>query len=129
MTDPSDIEFMDRKHFVLGLPEKELQAFAVLYHSALQFRTEAVLPEPIPENVADRLMWFLNYDCPELIHLKGDYQPLGSDGMISSIRLYYHMTPSEFRHARQKIDSYMQQLKQDSTFFDPVFLCVRPVRL
>lgn len=113
----SEIYKLEEKYFVSKLSEGELKAFASLYHTALNFENDAVFDEPLPGESVDRLMWYLNYDCPELIHLKGDYYPEQSktdSNLITGVMLYYNMNNSEYDECMKKLQDYFADLKKET---------------
>ena len=64
-------------------------------------------------------MWLLNYDCPELIHVKGDYMPsYSNDGRIVSVRLYYNMESSEYISCFEAVAGYFDQLRTETDGMD-----------
>lgn len=114
----SEIYKLEEKYFVSKLPENELRAFSVLYHTALNFDYEAVFDEPLPEDRFECLMWYLNYDCPELINLKGDYSPRYSEeeyNMVQGVGLYYNMQSSEYENCMKELEDYFSALKNETS--------------
>ena len=120
VSDPSDddistVDYIERKYFVNKLTPSEKKNFAILYHSAKSFKEKAVFGAPIQEPELDRLMWLLNYDCPELIHLKGDYGlSYNEDGSISGVRFFYNMTEDEYSGCMKQLDDLFDSLKQQT---------------
>lgn len=112
--DLSVIEFLEYKHFVPRLDPDEMKAFVVLYRTALQFGEEASFPSPLPEDVFERLMWYLNYDCPELIHVTGDYRPVYQGDAVIGAGLYYNMQPEDYTASRQSLNDYFKRLRDDT---------------
>ena len=88
---------IENKYFVNKLNEQEKKSFAVLYHAAENFESGATFRHSVAEDDFDKLMWLLNYDCPELIHLKGDYAPhYDYSGNVNGVKFYYSMTKNEY---------------------------------
>lgn len=102
------------KFFYPRLTDQEKDDFAELYTAAAAFEKKAEFTKPIPSFELERLMWLLNYDCPELIHVTGDYMPeYDSEGNISGVGLYYNMDSSEYKECFNKIEEYITELKSE----------------
>lgn len=106
---------IENKYFVNKLNDQEKKSFAILYHTAAEFEPYAKFTLPVEENDFDRLMWLLNYDCPELIHLKGDYAPqYDNSGKVSGVRFYFNMTAEEYPACRKELDDLFSALMEQT---------------
>lgn len=117
MEDASTIESLEDKYFVNALEDDSLKHFARLYHGAADFSDKVTFSEPIPSSLLDDMMFLLNYDCPELIHVSGDYMPYYSDDygeMVSGVRFTYTMTQEEYASAREELQVFRKQLLTDT---------------
>ena len=113
--DLSQLYDIDSKYFVNRLNNKEKKAFLKLYTSALAHEDNAKLDEGISEETLDKLMLLLNYDCPELIHLKGDYSPIYNEGkgQVVTVKFYYNMDKDEYEHAISEMKNYFLLMKKE----------------
>ena len=103
------------KHFYPKLASLEKKDFNILYFSARNFRQSAVFPSPISSDELERLMWLLNYDCPELIHVTGDYLPeYNDDERVISVKLYYNMESSEYDACFDAVEAYFDELRTET---------------
>ena len=113
--DITTIYDIENKYFVNKLNEQDKKSFAVLYHTAEKFEKNAKLKHSVEENDFDRLMWLLNYDCPELIHLKGDYAPqYDNNGKVSGVKFFFNMKEEEYPDCRKKLDNLFFSLRQQT---------------
>lgn len=122
LEDASDIEELDNKYFVNELDADALRHFARLYHGAASFAEKVTFSEDIPSELLDDLMFLLNYDCPELIQINGDYMPYYSDdygSTVSGVRFTYTMNQDEYQQAQQALDTFRQQLVEDTSYMNP----------
>lgn len=102
------------KYFVSRLSRQELHHFSLLYESACQCKEGAEFSEPVTEETLERLMWLLNYDCPELIHLSGDYVPHYSStepDLLTGVSFRYTMTQQEYENNLKELDNYFSDLQ------------------
>ena len=107
------IEDVDSKYFVNRLPKRLKECFEKLYSSAVDFEDEVIFPHSITENDLTTMMYLLNYDCPELIHVSGDYHPMFStnpDKPIEGVGLFYTMEKDEYVTARGELNDYIEKL-------------------
>lgn len=109
--DTSAVYNFEKKYFVNKLNTDMVKNFISLYNAAVNFQEYVSFENAISSDELDILMYLLNYDCPELIHLSGNYFPeyINSECTnVSAVTLSYIMNQSEY-------DSNMKQL---NTFFD-----------
>ena len=62
----------------------------------------------------DKLMQLLNYDCPELINVTGDYSPIyigNDDRYVSGVGLYYNMDNQEYEKCRNELSDFIDDMK------------------
>ena len=77
--DESMVYESDKKYFVQELDEKLYKCFIKMYCSVMYFEDGVHFAEDISSESLDTMMFLLNYDCPELIQLNGDYSPIYVD--------------------------------------------------
>lgn len=112
--DTSVVYRLSDKYFVSRLEQSELSAFCQIYTAAFRHQDSVKLSEPVDEKTLDSLMMLLNYDCPELIHVLGDYSTVYSDDTrkyVSSVRLYYNMSAEEYSKGMKQLVSLFSKLK------------------
>lgn len=115
--DSSDIDGLDKKYFVKKLSPKLLSAFAQLYRAAKEFKPNVEFEKPINDDDLTTLMFLLNYDCPELIQLNGDFYPEYIDTtrmLVGSVGLSLNINEDEYRKQMSRLDKYFTELKQDT---------------
>ena len=92
------------KYFVKKMTDEQKYYFVELYSAALNFEESAVFYAPIPEDDLTTLMYLLNYDCPEMIHISGDY--------VSSVKLNYVMDKKKYQTAMSELRNFFDNLKK-----------------
>ena len=116
------IKGLRKKYFVNRLDTPSLQNFARLYKGALDCTERVTFSYEIPSAQLDTLMFLLNYDCPELIHLSGDYIPIYSDtygDYVSGVGLIYYMSPDEYHQGMETLSQFQQQLSEQTAGMSP----------
>ena len=112
----ADFSVMDEyetKYFVKRLSEKQKYYFSILYKAAKNHEERVKFDTPLTDEELSGLMYLLNYDCPELIHLNGDYYPEYSDETmteISALAFSYCMTKQEYDKNKKTMESYLADL-------------------
>lgn len=112
--DLSVIRDYDSKYFVKKLSDEHKYYFAELYLAAKEHKQSVTFEVPIHEKYLTVLMYLLNYDCPELIHLSGDYYPeyTGTNmEYVDRVTFSYCMTKDEYSSAMQKSEDFLAELK------------------
>ena len=113
--DTSVIYCLSQKPFVSGLSEELLYAFTEMYTAVTGCKTSVRFQTPVPTAELDRLMLLLNYECPELIHVTGDYSTVYADQQeetVSSVRFYYNMTPEEYPVNLRRTEDFLAGLRE-----------------
>ncbi len=99
------------KYFVQKLDDDLLEPFIVLYQAALEHQEEVSFETPLREEQITTLMFLLNYDCPELIHVSGDYYPhYNEKALVFGVRLVYCMTPEEYASGWQEVEAAVRDI-------------------
>lgn len=109
------IQNYETKYFVKKLTDEQKYYFAELYSAAVNFEESAVFYSPIPEDDLTTLMYLLNYDCPELIHINGDYFPVYTGEelkYVSSVKLNYVMDKKKYQSAMSELKRFFDDLKK-----------------
>ncbi len=114
--DESILYEFDKKYFVRQLDEKMLDCFVQMYDAVQHFDTTARFTETIPSDDLDTLMFLLNYDCPELIQLNGDYSPIYTDETeenVLGVYFTYNMKENDFHDRMEELQLFFENLKAD----------------
>ena len=110
--DTSVVKDIETKYFVKKLTEKQKFFFCEVYKAVMLFKTSVQFYEPIPSEDLDTIMFLLNYDCPEILQLAGDYYPeyTGTDlKKVSQVNLGYTMTSMKYKSAIKEVNSIVYQ--------------------
>ncbi len=102
------------KYFVNKLNNTELEAFVELYNAVKENKKKVFFKNNIPSEMLDKLMQLLNYDCPELINVTGDYSPIyigNDDRYVSGVGLYYNMDNQEYEKCRNELSDFIDDMK------------------
>lgn len=106
----------EKKYFVNKLNEDQLRCFAQLYEAAASFTDEVRFNHTISDSELSDLMFLLNYDCPELIQLNGDYYPdypTGHMDIVSGVRLTFCMDKRVYSRAMSELKDYFSRLRTE----------------
>ena len=85
-----------------------------MYRAVQQHEKHVKFREPVASETLDLLMMLLNYDCPELIHVKGDYSVNYTDNTetaVSTVFFYYNMSAQEYRTHEAELRQYFESLR------------------
>ncbi len=114
--DKSIVYGFDSKYFVNRLDESMLNIFLNMYDAVQHFEMTTRFSEKVPSDDFDMLMFLLNYDCPELIQLNGDYSPIYTDeseSNVSGVYFTYNMSESDCKNYTDELDLFFENLKAD----------------
>ena len=115
--DKSNVYGFDKKYFVSKLDESMLNIFLKMYDAVQHFEMTAKFKEEVPSDDFDMLMFLLNYDCPELIQLNGDYSPIYADeseANVSGVYFTYNMGESDCEEYTNELHLFFEELKADT---------------
>lgn len=113
---PYEYEFRN-KYFVNELSESMLKNFTDAYDAVSNFERSVTFEQPIPLDELDTIMFLLNYDCPELIQISGDYFPEYIDSeqkTVSAVSFSYIMDEKQHKKAIRQLDSFFANLKKNT---------------
>lgn len=111
--DLAKIQDYDTKYFVKKLTPEQKYRFVELYSGAMNFNESVVFDTPTTDDELTLLMILLNYDCPELIQITGDYFPeYGPDDEVTGLKFSYCMDEKEYESALKKLDTFIEIMKQ-----------------
>ncbi len=108
------IDDYDTKYFIPKLDDNRLRYFAHIYSKVKEFSDDINFGTEIKSSDLDIMMYLLNYDCPELIQISGDYIPKYADEeqkYVTGVRLSYIMEKDAYKNAFHLIDQFMSNLK------------------
>ena len=114
--DLSVIKDYDSKYFVKRLSKQNKYYFCKLYEAVTENKKYVTFDTPIHEDEVSTLMYILNYDCPELVHLKGDYdlEYTGDKAeYVRKVEFSYCMTKKEYVNALSALDDFFSGLISD----------------
>lgn len=113
--DTSIIDHFSEKPFVKKLSDEMLLPFAEMYKAVINCERSVRFQKPVHTETLDKLMLLLNYECPELIHVKGDYSTIYADEqeqMVSTVSFYYNMSPQDYKTNLEKTEAYLSTLQK-----------------
>lgn len=130
--DLKSIKDYDSKYYVKKLSDEMKYHFVTLYKAVTNFEKSAELAVPVDGNDVLTLMYLLNYDCPELIHLGGDYGcEYDPDGNVTVVAFTYCIEKSMYKKALEELETARQiilektqgkdQLEAEKIIFDHIF--------
>lgn len=105
----------DSKYFVKKLNDNLLKYFSIIYLNVVNFNNDIDFGTKIKASDLDNMMYLLNYDCPELIHLTGDYMPKYVDEeqqTVSGVRLWFIMDKEFYNTAVKQLDDFITDLQE-----------------
>ena len=114
--DESMVYESDKKYFVQELDEKLYKCFIKMYCSVMYFEDGVHFAEDISSESLDTMMFLLNYDCPELIQLNGDYSPIYVDEeckKVSGVYFTYNMSEESYNEYIDELKLFFETLKAD----------------
>ena len=116
--DTSVLYDYESKYFVSKLPEHLLREFIKMYKGAMGFKSSVNFSSSISEDDLEMLMYLLNYDCPELIHVSGDYYPhyINDENYVSSVGLSFCMSEKDYKKSKAELDKFFSELKDKLAF-------------
>ena len=111
--DLAKIQDYDSKYFVKKLTAEEKYRFVELYEAVSEFRESVAFYTPPTDEELTKLMILLNYDCPELIQINGDYFPeYGPDDTVTLVKFSYILDKNEYSSAVKKLSTVLQIIKE-----------------
>ncbi|MDD6489686.1 MAG: transglutaminase domain-containing protein [Clostridia bacterium] len=113
---PPEYNFKD-KYFVNKLDERMLKNFTYAYSAVSNFQRSVTFEKTITSDELDTIMFLLNYDCPELIQISGDYFPVYSnfeEGTVSGVGFSYIMDKKQYKKASSKLDNLFEKIKKNT---------------
>ena len=114
--DESMVYELDKKYFVQELDEQLYNFFIKMYCSVIYFDEGVHFEDEIPSESLDTMMFLLNYDCPELIQLNGDYSPIYTDEeckTVSGVYFTYNMCEEKYNEYMEALKLFFENLKVD----------------
>ncbi len=114
--DLSVIKDYEDKYFVKKLSEENKYYFCELYRAASEHKESVEFDIPVNEDELSVLMHILNYDCPELIHLNGEYfsNKTGDKAeYVNKVTFSYCMTEERYADALNELDIFFEKLVSD----------------
>lgn len=112
-SDNEEKAVISSKYFAGKLNDTELEAFEELYSAVRENKKKVVFKNEIPSEMLDKLMQILNYDCPELINVMGDYSPSYNEdeSYAQSVGLYYNMNSEKYKKCCEELKEFFDDLR------------------
>ncbi len=107
---------LDSKYFINKLDPQLFHIFLQMYEAAQNFEDYVKFDELVYAEALDGLMLLLNYDCPELIQLNGDYSPMYADencNTVSGVCFTYNMEKKEYDRCMGELHLFFENLKAE----------------
>lgn len=93
------IPALEERPLIRDLSDSGKAVMRELYDAVMSFATTHTFTEPIPKDDFNKYMFLLNYCCPEIMQISGDYSFAHTDKYASSVTFSYIMTRSEYEKA------------------------------
>ncbi len=109
----SAVEDYDSKYLVKKLGLEDKYYFCEMYRAVAEHRESYTFDVPINENRLKKLMYLLNYECPELIYLKGEYLAENTgekNEYAGKVNFSYCMTQEESTEAFKELNEFFKSL-------------------
>ena len=108
------IPAFEKRFFLNRLAEEELALFCVIYEAAAAFEESAQFPEPVTIDKLTEMMLLLNYECPELIQISGNYTYFtDAEGLCVSVSFDYIMDEFHYTAAVEEIGALFERWRQE----------------
>lgn len=106
------IPSFEKRYLLVHLDEERLTTFCALYQAAMAFEPTTKLPEPVTVGELFDLMLLLNYTCPELMQISGEYYYSYDDtGRCTDVTFTYLMNADEYDDALQQVEAQFDEWK------------------
>ncbi len=112
--DPEIVPYRDMRYFLNTLDEESFANFCALYEAALEHKSTCRLPYPVNSRRLEIVMYFLHYECPELMHLdfyKG-YTYFSEDSLVERVQLSYCMDQETYRSCKAASEAVLEEMAQ-----------------
>lgn len=112
--DTSKVYDFENKYFAKQLDEKKLRLFTEIYSCASKHKNDVDFALSTNSEELEAVMYLINYDCPELIHLSGDYYPISDqNGEIIGVQLTYVMSDDEYQKNLETVKKFISEMKTE----------------
>lgn len=107
------IPSFEKRYLLVQLDEKRLSMICTLYQAAMSFQPSVDLQETVTVGELFDLMLLLNYTCPELMQISGDYYyECDNAGCCNQVTFTYLMQPDAYAEAMQRVEVQFDEWKQ-----------------
>lgn len=104
------IPSLEKRFFLTQLDEARLSVFCDLYEAAMAFETSAKFETPLEPDELSNMMLLLNYTCPELMQISGEYSySTDSAGMCTELYFTYIMQPDDYQNACNAVEAQLTE--------------------
>ena len=106
----------DRRGYLNQLDDRLLEDVLAIYRAAMNFESEAVLPNKLSERELISICNLMALDCPELIQTDLFSKRWEHDGAgkVTRLKLSYVMSPEEYKPARAECQALAEQLAYET---------------
>ena len=104
------IPSLEKRFFLTQLDEVRLSVFCDLYEAAMAFEPFVKFETPLDPDELSNMMLLLNYTCPELMQISGEYS-YSTDGADMCTELYftYIMQPDAYQNACNAVEAQLTE--------------------
>lgn len=106
---PCELKINER-YFVKKLDSNLYEAFMKIYNASMNFTKQVDLDCSINKEQLTYLMNLLNYSCPELIQINGDYTYAYTDNLVEYVRLTYILNQNEYNEKLAEINDVIKDV-------------------
>ena len=104
------IPSLEKRFFLTQLEEMRLSVFCDLYEAAMAFEPSAKFETPMDPDELSNMMLLLNYTCPELMQISGEYSySTDSEGMCTELYFTYIMQPDAYQNACNAVEAQLTE--------------------
>lgn len=101
---------LEERPYIRDLDERSLLLIKELYNGALSFEKTIVLENTVTIEELKNVMVLLNYYCPELIQISGEYKYSYSSDLVTSVTLTYNMDEEEYLKICLEIEEIINEV-------------------
>ena len=104
------IPSLEKRFFLTQMDEMRLSVFCDLYEAAMAFEPSAKFETPLDPDELSNMMLLLNYTCPELMQISGEYSySTDSVGMCTELYFTYIMQPDAYQNACNAVEAQLTE--------------------
>lgn len=101
---------LEERPYIRDLDETNLMLIKELYNGAISFEKKIVLENTVTIDELKNAMVLINYYCPELIQINGEYKYSYSSDLVTSVTLTYIMSEEEYLKSWLEIEEVISEV-------------------